>query len=124
MCMTDKFWHALLDVIANPALTQDPRFTTNALRNEHRDELTAALDAEFRKQLTAHWLQALAGVLPISPVLTVEQALQNPFLEEIDMVRAVPHPRDPAMKLLGNPLKFNGERLAQRVCRPLVQAEG
>ena len=123
MCMTDKFWHALLDVIGNPALKEDPRFKSNALRNQHRDELTAALDAEFRKEPTAHWLQALSGVLPISPVLTVEQALQNPFLDEIDMVRPVPHPRDPEMKLLGNPMKFNGERLSQRVCRPLDQAE-
>jgi crotonobetainyl-CoA:carnitine CoA-transferase CaiB-like acyl-CoA transferase len=123
MCMTDKFWHALLDVIGNPVLKEDPRFKSNALRNQHRDELTAALDAEFRKQPTSYWLKALTGVLPISPVLTVEQALQNPFLEEIDMVRSVPHPRDPEMKLLGNPLKFNGERLSQRVCRPLDQAE-
>jgi crotonobetainyl-CoA:carnitine CoA-transferase CaiB-like acyl-CoA transferase len=123
MCMTDKFWHALLDVIGNPVLKEDPRFKSNALRNQHRDELTAALDAEFRKQPTSYWLKALTGVLPISPVLTVEQALQNPFLEEIDVVRSVPHPRDPEMKLLGNPLKFNGERLSQRVCRPLDQAE-
>jgi crotonobetainyl-CoA:carnitine CoA-transferase CaiB-like acyl-CoA transferase len=123
MCMTDKFWHALLDVIGNPVLKEDPRFKSNALRNQHRDELTAALDAEFRKQPTSYWLKALTGVLPISPVLTVEQALQNPFLEEIDVVRSVPHPRDPEMKLLGIPLKYNGERLSQRVCRPLDQAE-
>jgi hypothetical protein len=35
------------------------------------------------------------------------------------MIRPVPHPQDPEMKLLGNPLKFDGERLPQRVCRPL-----
>lgn len=119
MCMTDKFWLALLGVIARPELNEDLRFKTQKLRAENREELTATLDAVFRERSTEHWLNVLAGMLPISPVLSVKQALDNPFLEEIDMVQAVPHPDDPQLKLLGNPLKFDGERLAQRVCRPL-----
>lgn len=119
MCMTDKFWLALLNVIGQPTLDADERFKTQKLRAEHRTELTAALDAEFRKRPTAHWLGALTGVLPISPVLTVKEAFENPFLDEIDMVRPVPHPKDPEMKLLGNPIRFDGKRLSQQPCRAL-----
>ena len=119
MCMSDKFWFALLDVIGQLDLTDDQRFKTQKLRAQHRAELTEALDAVFRRQPTAHWLKALTGVLPIAPVLTVKQAFENPFLDEIDMVRPVPHPQDADMKLLGNPLKFDGARLPQRPCRPL-----
>ena len=119
MCMTDKFWLALLGVIGQPELTADERFKTQKLRAAHRAELTEALDAAFRRQPTAHWLKTLTGVLPISPVLTVKQAFENPFVQEIDMVRAVPHPQDADMKLLGNPLKFDGARLSQQPCRPL-----
>lgn len=64
---------------------------------------------------------ALALPLAWMPVFTVKQAFENPFLKEIDMVSAVPHPRDPDMKLLSNPLKFDGARLAQRPCRPLEE---
>ncbi len=77
------------------------------------------LDVVFRERSSEHWLNALTGVLPISPVLNVKQALDNPFLEEIDMIQAVPHLDDPQLKLISNPLKFDGARLAQRVCRPL-----
>ena len=52
-------------------------------------------------------------------MLTVREALDNPFLQEIDMVRPVPHPHDPEMKLLANPLRFDGARLSQQACRPL-----
>jgi crotonobetainyl-CoA:carnitine CoA-transferase CaiB-like acyl-CoA transferase len=119
MCMTDRFWSALLGVLGRPELTADPRFLNQKLRAENRAALTQALDDAFREHPTAHWLQKLTGVLPVSPVLSVKQAMENPFLQEIDMVRPVPHPQDPELKLLGNPLKFDGQRLQQRVCRPL-----
>ena len=124
MCMTDKFWLSLLNVTGHPELNEDPRFSSQKGRAEYREALTAALDSVFREHTTAHWLEALSGVLPVSPVLTVRQALDNPFLDEIDMVRSVPHPRDPEMKLLGNPLKFDGQRLPQRACRPLQEGPG
>ena len=119
MCMTDKFWGALLNVLGKTEITEDPRFGNQKLRAQYRDELTKTLDTAFCEFPTAYWLKALSGVLPVSPVLTVRQALESSFLDEIDMIRRVPHPNDPEMKLLGNPLKFDGERLTQRVCRPL-----
>jgi crotonobetainyl-CoA:carnitine CoA-transferase CaiB-like acyl-CoA transferase len=120
MCMSDKFWLAMLDAIEAPELAHDDRFKTQKLRAENRDELTAVLDAVFKQKTTDHWLSVLRGVLPIAPVLTVKQAFENPFLDEIDMVRSVPHAKDPNMKLLGNPIKFDGQRLSQQPCRPLV----
>ncbi len=119
MCMTDKFWKALLGVLDKPAITSDPRFADAKQRARHRDELTRILDAAFSEFPTAHWLKTLTGVLPVSPVLSVREALDNPFVRETDMIRPVPHPEDPEMKLLGNPLRFDGERLSQRACRPL-----
>ena len=116
MCLTEKFWTALLAAIARPELAQDPRFATAAARNENRDALTAELDREMRKQPTSHWLRILGGVLPIAPVYELDEALQSPFLEKNRMVSRVPHPAKPGMRVLSNPIKINGERLSQRVC--------
>jgi crotonobetainyl-CoA:carnitine CoA-transferase CaiB-like acyl-CoA transferase len=44
MCLTEKFWSALLNVIERPDLAKDPRFATAKARNENRDPLTAELD--------------------------------------------------------------------------------
>ena len=116
MCLTDKFWTALLDVIGRRDLNADARFATPAARNLNRAPLTEALDAEFRKQPTAYWMQRLAGVLPIAPVLELDRALENPFLRATGMIAHVPHPHRPDMRVLANPIKINGQRLSQRVC--------
>jgi crotonobetainyl-CoA:carnitine CoA-transferase CaiB-like acyl-CoA transferase len=49
----------------------------------------------------------------------MEQALENPFLRATDMVRNVPHPARPDMRVLSNPIKINGKRLDQQVCSPV-----
>jgi len=116
MCLTDKFWNALLDVIGRKDLNSDARFNTQAARNTNREPLTAALDAEFRKQPTSHWMKVLAGVLPIAPVLDLDDALESPFLRTNGMIAHVPHPQRPDMRVLANPIKINGQRLSQKVC--------
>jgi crotonobetainyl-CoA:carnitine CoA-transferase CaiB-like acyl-CoA transferase len=119
MCMTDKFWDALVAALARPDIKADPRFGSQAARQANREALTGTLDAEFRRQPTRHWLTVLAGVLPVAPVHDMEQALENPFLRATGMVRNVPHPARPDMRVLANPLKIDGKRLEQTVCSPV-----
>src|SRR5688572_28408317 len=116
MCLTDKFWNALLGVLGRTDLNADPRFSSQAARAGNREALTAALDAEFRRQPTKHWMSVLAGVLPIAPVFDLEQALENPFLRTTGMIAEVPHPERANLRVLANPIKINGRRLGQRVC--------
>jgi len=119
MCMTDKFWFELADAIGRSDLKSETRFSTPPLRYTNRDDLTAILDGEIRKQPTRYWLDKLNGILPIAPVLDVAQALDNPFLAETQMTRNVPHPAKPSLRALANPIKINGKRLEQSVCPPL-----
>jgi crotonobetainyl-CoA:carnitine CoA-transferase CaiB-like acyl-CoA transferase len=119
MCLTDKFWQALLSVLKNPAIGADARFADQKARLANREVLTATLDAEFRKHPTTHWLSVLGGVLPVAPVYDLDQALNNPFLETTGMVKNVPHPERANLRVLANPIKINGQRLSQHVCSPM-----
>jgi crotonobetainyl-CoA:carnitine CoA-transferase CaiB-like acyl-CoA transferase len=119
MCMTDKFWFELADAIGRSDLKSETRFSTPSLRHTNRDDLTAILDSEIRKQPTRYWLDKLNGILPIAPVLDVAQALDSPFLAETQMIRNVPHPAKPSLRALANPIKINGVRLEQSVCSSL-----
>jgi crotonobetainyl-CoA:carnitine CoA-transferase CaiB-like acyl-CoA transferase len=114
MCMTQKFWLNLVDELGQPGLARDERFASVAARRENRDALTAVLDDVFRTQTTDHWLERLRHRLPAAPVLTLPQALDNPFAHETHMVRNVPHPLMAAFRGLANPIKLDGERLPQR----------
>ena len=116
MCMTDKFFAQLATDIGRPELSNDARFSTIMRRQENREALTEIIDVELRKHPNAYWLGKLGGAIPIGPVLTLEQALDNPFLRATGMIRDLPHPLRPDMRTLANPIKVNGERLAQRAC--------
>jgi crotonobetainyl-CoA:carnitine CoA-transferase CaiB-like acyl-CoA transferase len=115
MCMTDKFWEALLAGLSRLDLGSDPRFSSAAARTEHRDRLSEILDVEFRRQTNEYWISKLGSVLPIAPVLDMEQALNNPFIEETGMVDRIAHPLRPGLKVLANPLKIDGRRPGKTV---------
>ncbi|MEI9889175.1 MAG: CoA transferase [Rhizomicrobium sp.] len=119
MCMTDKFWADLAVALHRPELVRDHRFATQRDRWANREALSDILDAEFRKETTEHWLSRLSGVLPIGPVYDIAQALENPFVAATGMVRKTPHPANPELRLLSNPLRINGARPSSPVCSPL-----
>jgi crotonobetainyl-CoA:carnitine CoA-transferase CaiB-like acyl-CoA transferase len=114
MCMTEKFWRNLVAETGRSDLAEDPRFATVEARREHRADLTEALDAVFREDDTEHWLARLRHLLPAAPVLTLGQALDNPFANATGMVRAFPHPQFPEFRALANPIKLDGRRLPQQ----------
>jgi crotonobetainyl-CoA:carnitine CoA-transferase CaiB-like acyl-CoA transferase len=114
MCMTQKFWQALLAELRRGDLADDPLFATVDARRANRDRLTKLLDAEFEKDTTARWLERLNGLLPVAPVYDLAQALDNPFARSIGMVRTVPHAQRADFRTLANPIKLDGARLPSR----------
>jgi crotonobetainyl-CoA:carnitine CoA-transferase CaiB-like acyl-CoA transferase len=77
------------------------------------------LDAEFRTQPTRHWLAKLEGVLPVAPVRGLAEALESDFFRESGMLAEVEHPLNPHLKVLANPLKFDGQRPTLKACAAL-----
>jgi crotonobetainyl-CoA:carnitine CoA-transferase CaiB-like acyl-CoA transferase len=118
MCMTDKFWNELLAAIGRTDLASEPRFATQSLRQANRGALMELIDAELKRESNAYWLDKLNGVLPVAPVLDLAQALDSPFLKTTEMIHTISHPAKPDMRVLSNPIKINGERLAQAPCSP------
>lgn len=119
MCMTQKFWEALLIAMGRQDLGNQPEFLTASARHEHRSLLTELLDAEFKQQPTSYWLQKLEGILPIAPVLSLKDALQSDFFHESGMLSTVDHTARAPLHLLSNPLQFDGRRPTLRACSAL-----
>ena len=111
MCMTDKFWGLLIDIIGHPELAQDPRFATMRDRAKNRDALTPVLDEILKQDVTANWLAKLQTHVPVAPVYDLPAALDNPFVEQINMRAKMPH-HDGDLEVLRNPIRFDQERLA------------
>ncbi len=118
MCMTPKFWDFLVAEIKLPVLSE-PRFATVAERRTNKTALIELLDAQFNQRSSAQWMQALAGKIPIAPVLDLAQALHNPYAHAVGMVQAMPHAQDPGFRTLANPIKLDGQRLPAQACSAL-----
>ena len=119
MCMMEKFWLRMLEVIERPELSTDARFATNRARLENRDALTEVLDQVFSQHPTEYWVERLSGKAPVAPVYDIAEALDNPFVHTIGMVQSAPHPASPGFRAISNPIKLDGARVTERVCAPL-----
>ena len=119
MCMTQKFWEAMIGAIGRSDLQADPRFSDNPSRFRNREALTDLLDAEFLKHPTQHWLDVLSDVLPVAPVNDIGQALTTPFVQGTGMVQSTPHPQAGELRVMASPIKIDGERPRPGVCSPM-----
>jgi len=52
-------WERLIELIGHPELADDPRFTRNDGRMEHRHELEEVVNGIFSQHPSAHWLELL-----------------------------------------------------------------
>ncbi|HEY0599515.1 CaiB/BaiF CoA-transferase family protein [Brevundimonas sp.] len=75
----DGQFRALAQALGAPGLGSDPRFTTNALRIEHRADLTADLSSLTAGLTMKALMTALeAAGVPCGPVNTVDQVFDEP----------------------------------------------
>jgi crotonobetainyl-CoA:carnitine CoA-transferase CaiB-like acyl-CoA transferase len=118
MCVLPKFWEALCEGIGLPGLVQDARFVGPRERFANREALAGILDAALMRQTTAHWMAVFAGRVPIAPVLTLGQALDNPYLAATGGVQEVAHPVKP-LRVLSSPIRVDGARAVARAAPAL-----
>jgi len=110
MCMTPKFWTVLCEAIGRPELAGDARFSGFPQRLANREALVAILDDVFRAATTAEWMRRLGGRVPAAPILTLPQALENPYFEANGGALTLPHPLRPDLKMVASPIRINGAR--------------
>src|SRR6185295_14196262 len=77
MCMKEKFWERLAEIMGLGQLIEDPRFRTFADRLAHREELVPQLKTVMRNKTTAEWLALLRGHVPCAPVYSIDEALED-----------------------------------------------
>ncbi|MFN0116468.1 MAG: CaiB/BaiF CoA transferase family protein [Paracoccaceae bacterium] len=119
MCVLPKFWQALCDLTGLSHLPRDPRFATPHARHENREALAALLDDALAAMPTGHWMARFAGKVPAAPVLTLPQALDNPYLAATGGLQTPGHPALPGMRALSSPIRVDGVRPVARAAPSL-----
>ena len=102
-------------------LPPDERFTTNAERVAHRDELRS-LVADRTRAFTADALEALLDThsVPCSRVRSVGETAEDEQTAVLGMLANLPHPRIPELRVIDMPVSEHGVRAELRLPPPLL----
>ena len=104
----DKLWKTFTHILGLSDLSEDPRFCTNALRNENRIELNKILENVFSQKTASEWTDMmLEKGIPAGPINTLDKVFTDPQVLARDMVATVNHPVAGEIKMAGFPIKFS-----------------
>ncbi len=87
----EQHWSKLCEVMGQPELARDPRFTDNATRMHNLDELVKIIEAWLCSQPSddAAIAALKAQHIPVAPILSVPEAMQHPHLRQRGTVRTI-----------------------------------
>ena len=104
--------------IGLPDLPEDARFSTNAARVDHLEQLRGALNALFRNAPAGAWIERLSAAgVPCGLVRTVPAALAS---DDVRSVSAIEHPVTGTIKQVLGPIRLNGRYLEPILPPPMV----
>lgn len=120
---SEELWARACRAIGLEELLADERFSDNARRVTHRDELTEQLEAVLTAKPSAHWLALLeqAGV-PAAQVSDLPQVLASPQVAALGSVQQLDHDAAGSYRLIGPPLRIDNAALAYPGPAPVLGA--
>jgi crotonobetainyl-CoA:carnitine CoA-transferase CaiB-like acyl-CoA transferase len=90
-------------------LEHDPRFTSNASRLKHRDELLGIVRERMGRHSTEEWLRVLRGHdILCAPIQDYAQLVEDPQVLANGLLGSQDHPRFGPLPLVRNPVRWSG----------------
>ena len=114
-CGNDNLWHLLCsEIIHRKELIHHPKYKTNGLRTDNRDELNAILEPIFKTKTTAEWLNIFkkAGH-PASQINNIKQIIEDDNTKYRRMVEEIKQPEIGTVKVLNSALNHMSESPGQ-----------
>jgi crotonobetainyl-CoA:carnitine CoA-transferase CaiB-like acyl-CoA transferase len=118
---TAEQWARFFKAAGRPEMAADPRVTDPAMRSRRIAELYSLLAEIVAERTTAEWVEILrAADLPMTPVFSPEDVLDDEHLRALGFFRREEHPSEGEVRTVGIPVRFSrtpGEvrRLAPRL---------
>ena len=102
----DRQFARLAEICMRPEWATDERFSSNASRVAHREEIVALIAAVIRTKPASAWLSQLeAAGIPAGPINTMTQALSDVQAQHRQMVRVMA-----GTSMVGSPVRMDQDR--------------
>ena len=120
----ERQFSGLCEVLDAPELIADERWSSNTARVEHREALTAELEAILRRQPCEHWVSRLtARGVPCSPVNSIDAAFALAAELGLDPVRHISSGDGRQHATVANPITFSRTPASHRLPPPALGAD-
>ncbi|MDR5876363.1 CaiB/BaiF CoA-transferase family protein [Halomonas sp. CUBES01] len=117
----DDQFRRFCQVLSLPALADDPRFATNGVRVQYRDQLVPVLEAALAQRGTDEWLAAFEAVgVPYGPINTLDRVFDDPHVKARGLKQTLPHAQAGHVDLVANPIRMNGESISASTAPPTL----
>jgi formyl-CoA transferase/CoA:oxalate CoA-transferase len=107
----DNLFRSFATAIELPELLDDPRFVDNPTRVRHRVALRDRIVVRMARRTAAEWERVLrAASVPCTRVRSVADLAADDQLAALDLVRPLPHPDAPDLRVVDVPVRVDGTR--------------
>ena len=104
----DKLFKNLCNVLQIQEISTDERFSTNSLRSENVDQLKKIIEEKLSLKTTDVWIKEMEQLkIPCGPIFNIKQAVENPQVQERNMIISSFHKKIGEFKSAGNPIKLS-----------------
>jgi len=105
---TEKTWKDFCQVLGLDNMAGDPRYATNDVRCQNRDELTKTLSQVIRQYSSEDLVAKLITVdIPCAPLLDVSEVIDDPQVLAREMLIDMDYPEKGEGKIIRTPISFS-----------------
>ena len=110
ICVSDRQWSALAEVIGGREVLEEDRFTTRGLRVEHIDALDRAIAAWTGERGRDEVVDTLlASGVPAAPVRDLREVVEDDDLRDRGVLREVEDPVRGPIRVFSSPIRYDGQ---------------
>ena len=104
----DKLFKSLCEVLEIPNIATDEMYITNSLRSQNIDKLKLIIEDKLQHKNTDEWIKVMENLkIPCGPIFNIKQAVENPQIQERNMIVKSFHKKIGEFKSAGNPIKMS-----------------
>lgn len=105
---SEAAWAGFCEAIGRNDLRDNPKFATNSLRLEHRKDITAILNEEFKRKTSEEWFAILSKHQVLNgPIWNVKDLIESDLIRDHGMVVEVQHERFGNLPILKAPIQYS-----------------
>jgi crotonobetainyl-CoA:carnitine CoA-transferase CaiB-like acyl-CoA transferase len=121
----DGQFQRFCELAGRPEVAQDERYAKNEGRVNRRAELVPQLAGWMLERSTADWMALLEpNAVPCAPILELPGVFQHPQVVARGMQYTLPDADGAAVPMVGNPMRFDGQRPSAGLAPPQLDQHG